>query len=174
LTGNGIATSIKDHTKPDLQNADFVLWFGSDPCSANFPFLPLARKVIEMVERGGKLYVVDPHCNVAASKGTWVPIKPRVDAALALAIGRYIVDNNPYNRAFLQRLHDGAANPTGELSVTDATLLVRIVDGHPRAFLCADEAGIPGGASTDFVLTRAGAFRPIPSCNSIRTLETLH
>ncbi len=156
LTGNGIASSIKDHTKPDLLNADCVLWFGSDPCSANFPFLPLSRKVIEMVERGGKLYVVDPHCNVAASKGRWVPIKPGVDAALALAIGRYIVDHSLYNTAFLGRPHDGAANPTGELNVTDATLLVKIVGGHPLAFLRADEAGIAGGTNQDFVVWSGG------------------
>ena len=166
LTGNGIAASFKDHTKPDLQNADFVLWFGSDPCSANFPFLPIARKVVEMVERGGKLYVVDPHCNVAASKGTWVPIKPGVDAALALAIGRYIVDNNLYNTPFLQRPHDGAANPTGELNVTDATLLVKIVDGHPLAFLRADEAGIFGGTNTDFVVWTGGAAVKFNTVNS--------
>jgi tetrathionate reductase subunit A len=157
MTGNGIASSIKDHTKPDLLNADFVLWFGSDPCSANFPFLSIARKVIEMVERGGKLYVVDPHCNVAASKGTWIPIRPGVDAALALAIGRYIVDNNLYNTAFLQRPHDGAANPTNELNVSDATLLVKIVDGHPLAFLRADEAAVPGGTRTEFVVWSKGA-----------------
>ncbi len=166
LTGNGIAASFKDHTKPDLLHANFVLWFGSDPCSANFPFLPLARKVIEMVERGGKLYVVDPHCNVAASKGAWVPIKPGVDAALALAIGRYIIDNDLYNTAFLQRPHDGAANPTNELNVTDATLLVKIVGGHPLAFLRADEAGISGGTSTDFVVWTGGAAVKFNTVNS--------
>lgn len=156
LTGNGIESAFKDHTKPDLANAEFVLWFGSDPCSANFPFVPIARKLINMLEQGGKLYVVDPRCNVAASKGTWVPIRPGTDAALALAIGRYIVDNNLHNTSFLQRPHANAANPTGELNVADATLLVKIVDGHPLAFLRAVEAGIPGGLNTEFVVWSAG------------------
>jgi anaerobic selenocysteine-containing dehydrogenase len=156
LTGNGIEEKFKDHTKPDLANAEFVLWFGSDPCSANFPFVPIARKLINMIEQGGKLYVVDPRCNVAASKGTWVPIRPGMDAALALAIGRYIVDNNLHNTSFLQRPHADAANPTGELNVADATLLVKIVDGHPLAFLRADEAGIPGGLNTEFVVWSGG------------------
>ncbi len=156
MTGSGIASSVKNHTKPDLLNSDFVLWFGADPCSANFPFVPIARKLIEMVERGGNLYVVDPRCNVAASKGTWIPIKPGTDATMALAIGRYLVDNNLYNAAFLQRPHDGAANPTGELNVTDATLLVKIVNGHPLAFLRADEAGIADGTNQDFVAWSGG------------------
>lgn len=157
MTGMGIAASTKNHTKPDLANAQFVLWFGADPCSANFPFVPIARKLIDFVERGGKLYVVDPLCNVAASKGTWVPIKPGTDAALALAIGRYLVDNGLYNTSFLRRPHDAAANPTNELNVTDATLLVKIVSGHPLAFLRADEAGIPGGTNSDFVAWSGGA-----------------
>ncbi len=156
-TGYNIQSGDKDHSKPDLMNADFVLWFGSDPCSANFPFVPIARKLIEMVQRGGKLYVVDPRCNVAASKGTWIPIKPGVDAALALAMARIILDNGWHNTAFLSRPHDAAANPTGELNVTDATLLVKITDGHASAFLRANEAGIPEGTDKQFVVWASGA-----------------
>ena len=152
-----LVSGFKNHTKPDLPNAEFVLWFGTDPCSANFTFVAIARKFIEMAQRQGKFYVVDPRCNVAASKGNWIPIKPGVDAALALGIARHIVDNNLYNATFLRRPHDGAANPTGELNATDATLLVKIVDGRPAAFLRADEAGITGGTATDLVVWSGGA-----------------
>jgi len=152
-----LTSGYKDHTKPDLPNAQFVLWFGTDPCSANFTFVAISRKFIEMAQRGGKIYVVDPRCNVAAAKATWVPIKPGTDAALALAIGRHLVDNNLYNAAFLRRPHDGAANPTGELNVTDATLLVKIEGGRPAAFLRASEAGIAGGTATEFVVWSGGA-----------------
>ncbi len=159
MTGYGLNRKTSEHTKPDLLNTDFLLVFGADYCQANFPFLPIARKYIEMVERGGKVYVVDPICNVMASKGKWIPIRPGRDAALANAVARVIVDNGWYNTAFLQRPHDGAANPTGELNVTDATLLVRIVDGHPYAFLRADEAGIEGGTNQEFVVWSGGTAR---------------
>ncbi len=66
-------------------------------------------------------------------------------------------DNNFYNAGFLRRPHDGAANPTGELNVSDATLLVKIEGGRPSAFLRASEAGIAGGAATDFVVWSGGA-----------------
>ncbi len=151
-----LPSGYKDHSKPDLANSEFVLWFGTDPCSANFTFIAIARKFIEMAQRNGKFYVVDPRCNVAASKSNWVPIKPGVDAALALGIGRHIVDSNLHNTAFLRRPHDGAANPTGELNVTDATLLVKIEAGRPAAFLRASEAGIAGGTATDFVVWASG------------------
>lgn len=165
-----LTSGFPNHTKPDLPNAEFVLWFGTDPCSANFTFVAIARKFIEMAQRGGKFYVVDPRCNVAASKSNWVPIKPGTDAALALGIARHIIDNNLYNAAFLRRPHDGAANPTGELNVADATLLVKIEGGRPTAFLRASEAGIPGGTNTDFVVWSGGAAVKF---NTVDTAELL-
>ncbi|MHB1308736.1 MAG: molybdopterin-dependent oxidoreductase, partial [Limisphaerales bacterium] len=165
-----LVSGFKNHSKPDLPNAEFVLWFGTDPCSANFTFVAIARKFIEMAQRNGKFYVVDPRCNVAASKGNWIPIKTGVDAALAMGIGRHIVDNNLYNATFLRRPHDGAANPTGELSVTDATLLVNLEAGRPAAFLRATEAGIEGGTATDFVVWSGGTARKF---NTVDTADLL-
>ena len=158
VTGKGMGESGKTKGSTDLLNCEFVLWFGSDPLAANFPFVAQSRKLVNMLERGGRLAVVDPRMNVAASKANWwLPIIPGTDAALALAIGRYIVEHGRYNTSFLRRPHDGAANPTGELNTTDATFLVKIEDGRPSAFLRADEAGIDGGTSNDFVVWSAGA-----------------
>ncbi len=165
-----LTSGYKNHSKPDLPNAEFVLWFGTDPCSANFTFVAIARKFIEMAQRRGKFYVVDPRCNVAASKGNWIPIKPGTDAALAMGIGRYLVDNQLYNATFLRRPHDGASNPTGELNVTDATLLVKIEGGRPAAFLRASEAGIAGGTDKEFVVWAAGAAVKF---NTVDTAELL-
>ncbi len=156
-TGHGKQKTVEKGST-DLANCEFVLWFGSDPCAANFPFVAQSRKLINMLARGGKLAVVDPRMNVAASKAHWwLPIKPGTDAALALAIARWIIDNNKHNTAFLKRPHDGAANPTGELNVTDATFLVKIENGHATSYLRADEAGIPGGTSDDYVVWANGA-----------------
>jgi tetrathionate reductase subunit A len=165
-----LTSGYKNHSKPDLPNAEVVLWFGTDPCAANFTFVAIARKFIEMARRGGKIYVVDPRCNVAASKATWVPIKPGTDAALALALGRHLVDQRLYNEAFLRRPHEGAANPTGELNVTDATLLVKLVEGRPAAFLRASEAGIEGGKDTDFVVWAGGAARKFDTVDEAELL----
>ena len=166
VTGRGLTKSdgsafqkSTDHTKPDLAFCEYAIMFGTDPCSANFPFVAGSKKFMEMIDRVGKdnVVIVDPRCNVAASKGIWVPIKPGTDAALALGIARHIIDNDLHNVDFLKRPHDGAANPTGELNVTDSTLLVRLDNGRPTAFLRADEAGIAGGTADDFVVWTGGA-----------------
>jgi anaerobic selenocysteine-containing dehydrogenase len=161
-----LTAGFPNHTKPDLANAEFVLWFGTDPCSANFTFVAIARKFIEMAQRRGKFYVVDPRCNVAASKGNWIPIKPGVDAALALGMARHIIDNNLYNSAFLRRPHDGAANPTSELNVSDATLLVKLEGGRPAAFLRTREAGLAGGTDAEFVVWSGGTARRFDTVDS--------
>jgi len=156
-TGNGdFGDKAATKGSTDLANCECVLWFGTDPMSANFPFVAQARKLSEMIENGGKLAVVDPRFNVTASKADWwLPVVPGTDAALALALGRYIIDNSLYNTDFLQRPHDAASNPTSELNTTDSTFLVKIVGGHATAYLRSDEAGL-GGTNQDFVVWSGG------------------
>ncbi len=160
--GMALSTGLgyQDHecgASPDLANSDLVLWFGQDPVASGFSMVARARPLVNMLNRGGKLAVVDPRQSVSASKATWwLPIIPGTDAALALMIARYLIDNDLHNVAFLQRPHDGAANPTGELNTTDAALLVKVVDGHAMAHLRADEAGIVGGTQDDFVVWSGG------------------
>ncbi len=157
-TGLGVASKPKTKGATDLPNCEFVLWFGSDPCSANFPFVAQARKLVNMLNRDvpGKLAVVDPRYNVAASKADWwLPILPGTDAALAMAIARYIIDNGLYNTTFLENTTQDAVDADGELNLTDAPRLVKIVDGHPTSYMRSDEAGL-GGTSEDFVVWAGG------------------
>ncbi|MCP4249752.1 MAG: molybdopterin-dependent oxidoreductase [bacterium] len=158
-TGLGVAGKPKTKGATDLPNCEFVLWFGSDPLAANFPFIAQARKLVDMLngDPAGKLAVVDPRCNVAASKADWwLPILPGTDAALALAIARYIIDNGLYNTTFLENTTQDAADADGELNLTDAPRLVKIVDGRATAYLRSDEAGL-GGTADDFVVWSGGA-----------------
>ena len=71
-TGNGaFGREAATTGSTDLPNCEFVLWFGSDPMSANFPFVPQARKLGEMISRGGRVAVVDPRCSVRARMRRW-------------------------------------------------------------------------------------------------------
>ncbi len=158
-TGLGVASKPKTKGATDLPNCEFVLWFGSDPMAANFPFVAQARKLVDMLNREspGKLAVVDPRCNVAASKADWwMPVLPGTDAALALAIARFVIDEELCNTTFLENTTQDAADADGELNLTDAPRLVKIVDGHPTAYLRSDEAGL-GGTADDFVVWSGGA-----------------
>ncbi|MBI3016278.1 MAG: molybdopterin-dependent oxidoreductase, partial [Candidatus Tectomicrobia bacterium] len=78
--------------------------------TANGGYAAGTREIMDALERGMKLVVVDPRCSVEASKGEWIPIRPGSDMAFVLAlqhvilyeIGRYDADflktrtNGPY------------------------------------------------------------------------------
>jgi len=56
------------------------------------------------LRRGGDLVVVDPRFSVAASKARhWLPIKPGTDLALLLAWMHVIIDEDLYDRAYIER-----------------------------------------------------------------------
>ncbi|MGC8916821.1 MAG: molybdopterin-dependent oxidoreductase [Thermoanaerobaculum sp.] len=145
----------KDHFKPDLDKAEYVIWFGASVLEADFPMQTLARKVANFLARGGKMVTVDPRCSKTAGKShRWVPIKPGTDAAFALGMARWIIENRRYDENFLTNTK---ADVNGEKSYTDATFLVRLTD---RAF-ARDASGnylvVNGG--TVYPATQAPNFK---------------
>jgi anaerobic selenocysteine-containing dehydrogenase len=86
-----------------------------------------------------KLVVVDPRFSKIASKAhKWIPIKPGTEAAFALAMIRWIIENGRYDGRFLANANKAAAVEDGEQSWTNAAWLVK-EDG---SFLRASEIGL--------------------------------
>jgi len=86
------AASKKDHFKPDVEECSYLMLFGANYLEANFPMLGLARKVVDMKKKGGKLVVVDPRfSNTAAKADIWLPVKPGTDGAVALGMAVHII-----------------------------------------------------------------------------------
>ncbi|RMH11666.1 MAG: molybdopterin oxidoreductase [Gemmatimonadetes bacterium] len=135
------------HLKPDLMNSEFVLFWGTGAYTANFGLTPTAEKVTTgTVDRGMKTAVVDPRLSNDAGKADWwLPVKPGTDGALALAMARWIIENERYDERYLRAANKAAAAAAGETTWTNATHLVKVVPGEPQALLTAREAGIPGG-----------------------------
>ena len=103
----------------------------------------------------GQLVIVDPRfSNSAAKADRWVPIRPGGDAALALGMGRVVLEGARYNAAFLRNANKGAATGGGETTYTDATWLVVTEPGHASEgkFITASEAGV--GTSANPVVIR--------------------
>jgi tetrathionate reductase subunit A len=121
------AKTGKNHFKADFLNSEFVLFWGTGFADANFGLTPMAELVTKsLVERGLKIAVVDPRLSKSAAKAwRWVPIKPSTDAALALAMIRWIIENERYDKAYLENPNLDAAKADGETTSTDATHLVR-------------------------------------------------
>ncbi|RJP18914.1 MAG: molybdopterin oxidoreductase [Candidatus Abyssobacteria bacterium SURF_5] len=155
VAGSLTTDGKNNHFKPDVINCRYILYIGTNPLEAGFPMNPLSRKTMEFKKRGGKMVVVDPRfSNTAAKADQWVPIKPGGDAAFALAMIQYMIGNGRYDGTYLSNANISAALESSpkEYSFTDSTFLVRIVGGRAAAYLRADEAGLPGGTSSEYVI----------------------
>jgi anaerobic selenocysteine-containing dehydrogenase len=156
---DGSWTKGKDHMKPDLYNATFVVFFGTGAFEANFGPPYMANLVTNRLVSGDlKIAVVDPRLsNTAAKAWRWLPVKPGGDAAVAYAMIRWIIDNEAYDSVFLRNANRAAALVNDESSWSNATWLVKIEDDGPGSLLRASEIGLGGGDS--FVAVRNG--RPV-------------
>lgn len=149
--GKGKWTGGKTHLKPDFLHSEFVIFFGTGAFEANFGKTSMAQKVTDsLIERNFKMAVVDPRMSQTAAKANWwVPVRPSTDAAFAWGMIRWIIENERFDMNHLGNSNYAAARAKKETTITDATLLVKIENGHPVAFLRPDEIGI--GKKTDFV-----------------------
>ncbi len=152
----GMATG-KHHMKPDTLHSEFVIFFGTGAFEANFGPTNMTIKVTDsLVRRNFKYAVVDPRFSKTAAKAwKWVPINPGTDAALALGMIRWIIENERYDKTFLENPNKAAAEADSETSCTDATWLVRTDE---MVYLKAEDAGleVPEGKSPYVVMTEEG------------------
>jgi anaerobic selenocysteine-containing dehydrogenase len=92
-----------DRPSPDHANARAILLLSSHLESGHY-FNPHAQRIVEGKTRGAKLIVMDPRLsNTSAKADLWLPARPGTEAALLLAIARYLIDNGRYNRPFVER-----------------------------------------------------------------------
>jgi tetrathionate reductase subunit A len=149
--------SGKTHMKPDFINSEFVIFFGTGAFEANFGPTPMAELVTDALSNGHlDIAVVDPRFSKTAAKARWwVPIKPGADAALALGMIRWIIDNERYDAGYLSAPNKSAANDIGETNSTDATHLVRT---DTMVFLKPEdiELEVPEDTSSFVVMTEDG------------------
>ncbi len=141
-------TGDKDHMKPDLLSAEFVIFFGTGAFESNFGPTPMAEQVTDSLIRNRFKYaVVDPRLSKTAAKAwRWVPVSPGGDGALALGMIRWIIENGRYDTSYLSAPSMTAAEDNGEASYTDATHLVRLDE---MVFLTAEDAGVEPAQDSD-------------------------
>jgi thiosulfate reductase/polysulfide reductase chain A len=83
----------------DLAHSKYMLMFGANRAESFEP--PDNMDMIEGIENGGKLVVVDPRMTVTASKGQWIPIRPRTDMALVFGIMNVLIKEELYDKQFV-------------------------------------------------------------------------
>lgn len=135
----------KFYWQADTGNAEFILFVGASPFEGNYgPPGRSPRIVQNIVEGKQRIVVVDPRLSKTASKAwKWLPIQPGTEAALALAMIRWIIENQRFDARYLANANKAAAQVDNEPTWCNATWLIAIdQEGQPGKFLRAHEIGL--------------------------------
>lgn len=91
-----------DRPSPDYANANVVLLISSHLETGHY-FNPHAQRIMEAKNRGAKLITLDPRLSNTASKSdVWLPTWPGSEQTLLLAIANYLIQNDLYDKAFVE------------------------------------------------------------------------
>jgi tetrathionate reductase subunit A len=133
----------KFYWQSDTGNSEFVIYVGTNLFDANYGPPQRTPKATDAIVNGRKFAVVDPRLSKLAAKAwKWVPIKPGGDAAMALGMIRWMLENEKFNKAYLALANVAAQAAAGEPNYTNASWLVKIKDGVPGKHLRASELGL--------------------------------
>ncbi|MFN3597363.1 MAG: molybdopterin-dependent oxidoreductase [Rubricoccaceae bacterium] len=149
----------KFYWQADVGHAEFVIFVGSNAFEGGYgPPLRTPRIMDGLVDGRLKFAVVDPRMGKLGGKAwKWVPARPGTEGAMALALIRWVIDNERYDARYLAAANKAAATEAGEPNWSTATWLVKIADdGTPGDYLRATEAGLGGDR---FVVMQDG--RPV-------------
>jgi anaerobic selenocysteine-containing dehydrogenase len=136
----------KFYWQADTENSRFVLFVGANLFEANYgPPNRTVRLTSNLVSGYTKIAVADPRFTKLASKAwKWLPLKPGSDAAVAMAMIRWMLENQRFDAKFLACANKAAAIAAGELSWCNATWLVALKNGKPGKFVRAADVKIDG------------------------------
>ena len=157
-SGGSFTGGAKAYWMADTANAEFIIYWGANVLEGNYgPPLKVPKITRGLASERLRVAVVDPRYSKIASKAwKWVPVKPGEDAALAMGMIRWIIENERYDKRYLENCNRAAAAADGEPTWCNAAWLVKLrPDGTAGAFLRASEAGLGGDADT-FVCMRNG------------------
>lgn len=97
----GLTPKFVSDTGVDFKNSNCMLIWGANPVAAQ---PARAKEILTARARGAKLIVVDPRfTNLAAKADIWLQIRPGTDDALALGFLNVIINNELYDKGFVNK-----------------------------------------------------------------------
>ncbi|MFI0462537.1 molybdopterin oxidoreductase family protein [Saccharopolyspora sp. 5N102] len=139
--GSGGGTS----SYQEIEDADLIVLWGSNAREAHPIFF---HHVLKAVNRGAKLYVVDPRrTSTAKWAHRWLQLHVGTDIALAHAIGREIIASGLVNRSFIDRATGGfdaytaeVRQWTPEVAALETGVPAELIEELAHAYARADRA----------------------------------
>ncbi len=137
--GGKFTDGKKFYWQADIENSKFILFVGANLFEANYgPPNRAARLTGNLASGAARIAVADPRFSKLAAKSwKWLPIKPGMDAALAMGMTRWIIEQKRFDAKFLACANKAAAKAVGESNWCNATWLVAIKDGKAEKLVKA-------------------------------------
>jgi tetrathionate reductase subunit A len=131
----------------DINESEYMLFFGVNLGGGWKPGVNTSAPILATRHAAGDgtLILIDPYVPHGRHYAdAWVPITPGTDAALALGMLRWIIDNERYDATYLENTSQQAAEDDGESTWLNGTYLVVWKDGDDRhrRFLRARDLGL--------------------------------
>jgi len=97
----GRGNNFTGHAGFDFANSKCIFIWGANHFQSH---LSKGKEIIKALKNGAKLIVVDPRfTNMAAKADLWLQVRPATDGALALGILNYIIEQELYDKEFVDR-----------------------------------------------------------------------
>ena len=110
----------------DIENTDFALVLGTNPLVSHRGMRPTEEFRHLANDDNRKMAVVDPRVTETAKRGDYhLQIKPGTDAALLLALIKIIIENNWYNKDFVDDKVVGFERLLDEVKYVDEKVLAK-------------------------------------------------
>jgi len=95
------------YQNPEYKNPECMVIWGNNPIIANSDGF-FGHWVVDVMKKGTKLIVIDPRLTWLASRADlWLQIRPGTDAALALGILNVIIEEELYDKEFVDKWTHG-------------------------------------------------------------------
>ena len=97
-----------DDLIPDIENSKVIVFWGANPITDSPPFM--FPRILEAKKRGARIIAIDHmKSDIARRADRWVAIRSGTDGALALGLMKVIIDENLYDRNFVEKWTVGFA-----------------------------------------------------------------
>ncbi|MDQ7025846.1 MAG: molybdopterin-dependent oxidoreductase [Anaerolineae bacterium] len=117
-----------DRPSPDHAHARTILLISSHLETGHY-FNPHAQRIIEAKMKGAKIITFDPRLsNTASMSDVWLPTWPGSETWVLLAIAKYLIDNNLYDREFVERWVNWQETLSHAEEMTDNTDLLKRIE----------------------------------------------
>lgn len=144
------------YSNPDFTLPEVIVLWGKEPMPSN-PDGMYGHAVVEMMQQGAKLIVVDPRVNWAATRAAvHVRLRPNTDAAMAMAWLNIIIKEDLYDHNFVEKwtygfdqLAERVSEMTPEKAAEICGVPVEIIYKAARLYATSKPASICWGLAID-------------------------